>query len=214
MQLNQNKNKKMKNDLQLISAIKDGTSSEANVALTKIYNKYIGTINAFLRNNFTASDDMFQDAVAITFSKALNVKRIKAWNPEATFSTWLHTIAFNAMVDILRKEKKADFISVEDLTGDENKDYNSSQLEVTVDHTTGQDLLEDRELLNVIKFCIAKLSPVQKEVINYNLIDELNDVEISEITGRKPVTIRAHISRGKVSLQKLLKERGLSLESI
>jgi len=204
----------MKNDLQLISAIKDGTSSEANVALTKIYNKYIGTINTFLRKNFTASDDMFQDAVAITFSKALNVKRIKAWNLEATFSTWLHTIAFNAMVDLLRKEKKADFISVEDLTGDENKDYNSSQLEVTVDHTTGQDLLEDRELLNVIKFCIAKLSPVQKEVINYNLIDELNDVEIYEITGRKPVTIRAHISRGKVSLQKLLKERGVSLESI
>ena len=204
----------MKNDLQLISAIKDGTSSEANVAITKIYNKYFGFINAFLRKNFTASDDMFQDAVAITFSKALNVKRIKAWNPEATFSNWLLTIAFNAMVDLLRKKKKADFISVEDLTGDENKDYNSSQLEVTVDHTTGQDLLEDRELLNVIKFCIAKLSPVQKEVINYNLIDELNDVEISEITGRKPVTIRAHISRGKVSLQKLLKERGLSLESI
>lgn len=194
----------MKNDLQLINAIKDGTSSEANIAITKLYNGYVLIISAFLRRNFTASDDMFQDAVSITFSKALSVKRIKAWNPEATFSTWLHTIAFNAMVDILRKEKKADFISIEDLTG----------LEITVDNTTGQDFLEDRELLDVIKFCIAKLSLVQKEVINYNLIDELNDVEISEITGRKPVTIRAHISRGKVNLQKLLEERGVSLESI
>lgn len=203
----------MKNDLQLINAIKNGTSSEANAAITKLYNGYVLIISAFLRRNFTASDDMFQDAVAITFSKALNIKRIKAWNPEASFSTWLHTIAFNAMVDILRKEKKSDFISIEDLTGDEDKDHNSSQLEITVDNTTGQDLLEDRELLDVIKFCIAKLTPVQREAVNYNLIDELNDIEISEITGRKPVTIRAHISRGKVNLQKLLQERGVSLES-
>ena len=204
----------MKNDLQLINAIKDGTSSEANVAITKLYNGYVLIISAFLRRNFTASDDMFQDAVAITFSKALNIKRIKAWNPEATFSTWLHTIAFNAMVDMLRKEKKADFISIEDLTGDDDKDYNSSQLDITVDNTTGQDLLEDRELLDVIKYCITKLSPAQKEVINYNLIEELNDVEISEITGRNPITIRTYIHKGKINLQKLLQERGVSLESI
>ena len=210
----QSKQTKMKNNLQLINAIKDGTSSEANAAITKLYNGYVEVISAFLRRNFTASDDMFQDAVSITFSKALSVKRIKAWNPEATFSTWLHTIAFNAMVDILRKEKKAGFISIEDLTGDEDKDYNSSQLEITVDNTTGQDLLEDRELLDVIKFCIAKLPPAYKEVVNYNLINELNDIEISEIMGRKPVTIRAHISRGKVKLRKLLEERGVSLETI
>jgi|FLOH01.1.fsa_nt_gi RNA polymerase sigma-70 factor, ECF subfamily len=206
------KKTKMTNDLQLINAVKNGTSSEANAAITKLYNDNVLVIASFLRRNFTASDVLFQDAVAITFSKALNIKTIKAWNPDFPFSTWLHTIAFNAMIDLLRKEKKSDIVSIEDLTGDDS--YNSSRLELTVDNTTGQDLMENDELLDVIKFCIAKLPPSYKELINYNLIDELNDVEISKITGRKPVTIRAHISRGKVRLQELLLERGVSLENL
>lgn len=197
-----------KDDLTLVEVVCNGRGAQVESAIMELYNKYKPILTAFMYNSFTATSDIVEDAVSITLGKALNPEILRNWKPTAFFSTWVHSIAYNAMVDILRKEKKADVISVEDMVGDEDS-FNGSQIEVTVDEYTAQNKLEDEELMETIKYCIGKLSPVQSDLLNLNLIEQLNDKEIAEITGRKPNSIRPNIHRGKENLKKLLIEAGV-----
>lgn len=204
-------------DLMLVDIIVKSTGARQAKAYEELFNKYFPIMFRFVRGRYRSlREDEAQDAAIEGLTKAFKVERLTEYEPTHNFSTWLFTAVNHKVIDILRKEKKADTQYIEDMTPEEN----TGIIEVSIEHMTPDRVMQSKETFDLIKFCIGKLSNSQKDIVELSLIQELNDKEIvSRLWGddlsdkeieSKCNTVRATVHRGKKALQKLLLDEGMS----
>ena len=133
---------------------------------------------------------MSEEIVQETFEVA--IKNIDKFKGESKISTWLCQIAKYIWYKNLKKEKKVQNVSFEEL---ENVIISNTILE--------EQILEKQEKIEFFKK-IQKLDEQTKNVMYLRMLGNLDYKDIGEIMGRTPTWARVTFFRGK---QKLKEEK-------
>ena len=177
----------------LIKEYQDSNTLEAYEILVKRFKDPL--MNFVYR--FVGDRDVCTDVVQETMIKFyLNKDSYRSF---AKFSTWIYTIAANLAKNELKRRKRRVIFSI-----DNSDDEKSPQIEDKM--FMAPDRAADSEIKNeIIQKALLKVKPVYREVVILRDIQDLSYEEISEITGLTIGTVKSRINRGRIQLQKLLK---------
>jgi len=152
----------------------------------------------------TEADDLFSEVWVKV------VKAIPSYRPDAKFTTWLYTIARNAVIDVHRKESRkkgwlGNFISKKDNESEEILDAD----DYASQNPNPEELVAGREMEKAIDEIMESLPPEQKEVFIMRQQQGLPFAEIAKITGMKEPTVKSRMRYALTTLADNLEERGL-----
>lgn len=175
------------NDSQLIREIKDG-----NVQLySQLIERYERKITAFIYHMLKSSkmENMAEDLCQETFYKAY--RSLQTFREvEASFSTWLYTIARNTVLSELRKQR-AQQISLED-SGIQPPDSAEFQPE--------NSLLRG-EKVSMVRQAINNLPEKQRSALILREYDQLDYQEIANILGQTVSSVKSLLFRARASVK-------------
>lgn len=144
-------------------------------------------------NRFVKDSMEAEDIVQESFIKAF--KKLNQFKAEVTFGAWLKRIVINTSIDSI-KAKKQRLVDLEE-----------AHLKVIDTNTDTEWLLDDSISIEQIKHAIEQLPDKYKYVVMLYLIEGYDHQEISEILTISEVASRTQLSRGKLKLQELLKDK-------
>ena len=184
-------------DEQLMLACQKGRED----ALEELYRRYYGQVLMFIVR-IVQDRDLAEDLVQETFLRIYNNRT--SWQPRSKFTSWLYRIARNLCID----EKRRYWNRLVHMDS-EFMDYDSG------DSTSLLDRVEDR-ISNaretfaakideqVIKKALNQLSEDQREVIILNKYQGLSYIEIADILGATPESIKQRAYRAHLKLREIL----------
>ncbi|GFR36899.1 RNA polymerase sigma factor [Insulibacter thermoxylanivorax] len=175
------------NDSQLIREIKDG-----NVELySKLIERYERKILAFIFHMLKSSrlESMAEDLCQETFYKAY--RSLSTFREvEASFSTWLYTIARNTVLSELRKHK-AQQVSLEEIT---------VQPQIAPEAQPEQTVLR-YEKVSMVRKAINNLPEKQRSALILREYDQLDYQEIANILGQTVSSVKSLLFRARASVK-------------
>jgi len=156
-------------------------------AFGSLYDLYIDEIYRYIvyrvRHKETA-----EDITSKVFLKVLEaIQKVDSSRP---FGAWMYRVARNAVIDHFRSNKQHEDV-------DEMHDLSSK--EESAEEKTNS-LLDSERVQSLLK----KLTPIQQEVIELRVWQELSYKEIAEIVGKSEDNCKMIFSRAMVSLRKLM----------
>lgn len=154
--------------------------------IEQIYNEYFETVKKYLFC-LTNNNDIAEELTQETFYRA--VQKIDTFKGESKISTWLCTIARNVWYDELRKNKRIQNISEE-------------QLMTIEDENNLEDIILSNNDREEMHNKIQELDKVTKKVIYLRIIGELSFKEIGNILNKTENWARVTFYRGKQKLMK------------
>lgn len=162
-----------------------------------IIQRYQDKIMRYIKRRTKVSNTMADDVAQEIFIKVY--KNLNAYNSDMSFSSWIYRIAHNHIIDWYRKEKKHEYISMDDtesgtlysLAGEENSDKNSLT----------------QEIKNEIGEIVNSLPQDYKEVIILRFFEEKTYEEISDIMKIPVNSVGVYISRAKNTMKKKLLDK-------
>ena len=161
-------------------------------AQMQLYNQYCNGMYSVAKR-FVKHDAEAEDVVQDAFIKAFT--KLHQYNAEVTFGAWLKRIVVNTSIDAL-KSKKQRLVELDDV-----------HLKVVDTDNDDKWLADDTVSIQDIKEAINQLSDKYKYVVMLYLIEGYDHQEISEILKISEVASRTQLYRGKLQLQKLLKQK-------
>lgn len=173
-------------DSQLIREIKDG-----NVQLyDELMRRYERKILAFIFHMLKSAhlDSMAEDLCNETFYKAY--RSLHSFREvEATFSTWLYTIARNTVLSELRKNKTVK-VSLE-----------MSNEPVTSLETLPEQMILRNEKVTMVRDAINNLPEKQRSALILREYDQLDYQEIANILGQTVSSVKSLLFRARASVK-------------
>jgi RNA polymerase sigma-70 factor (ECF subfamily) len=181
-------------DEELILEFQQNDTEQAFEILVQRYkNPLVNFVYRFLGDYETCLD-----VVQETFIKVFRYKN--SYSTIAKFSTWIYTIAGNLARTEYQRRKRRKFFSINSYG--ENKET----FEIP-DERYRPDIATDSGIKDkIIQKALLKVSQAYREVVILRDIQGLSYEEISEIMGITVGTVKSRINRGRVQLQKLLKD--------
>jgi RNA polymerase sigma-70 factor (ECF subfamily) len=175
------------NDSQIIREIKDG-----NVQLyTLLIERYERKILAFIYHMLKSSnlESMAEDLCQETFYKAY--RSLQTFREvEASFSTWLYTIARNTVLSELRKQKMQQ-VSLED---------SGIQPQVSADSQPEHSILR-HEKVSMVRKAINNLPEKQRSALILREYYQLDYQEIASILGQTVSSVKSLLFRARASVK-------------
>ena len=175
----------MKHDTENIKKLIHEACGGSEAACQKILNLYKGRIFSYIyrmvRNYHDAEDLTFD-----TFIKCFNA--LSSFDVSRPFSTWLFTIAHNVTIDFFRKSKQ-------------EYEY------VDERHAVYDDFVEEHEKkrkTEKIDRALAKIAPLDRELVILFHREEYSYQEISEILSLPISTIKTRLHRARKKLKALV----------
>lgn len=138
-------------------------------AFTTLLDLYWNEVFRFMLKR-TENESDAEDVTIETFSKAFD--KIKTYNADFQFNTWLITIAKNIQIDHLRKKKSTIFF---DISAEQDKLAQN----VADSSPSAEDLLITEQNLSQLLAHIKTLKPAYQEVIQLRYFQELSYQEIA-----------------------------------
>jgi RNA polymerase sigma-70 factor (ECF subfamily) len=118
----------------------------------------------------------------------------------AKFSTWIYTIAGNLARTEYQRRRRRQIFSINSY-GEEKENYEIP------DERYRPDVITDSGIKDkIIQNALLKVSAAYREAVILRDIQELSYEEIAEIMRIEVGTVKSRINRGRVQLQKLLKD--------
>ncbi|WP_028289629.1 sigma-70 family RNA polymerase sigma factor [uncultured Olleya sp.] len=176
----------------IIDKAKQNDQKAFNYLLHTFWDQVYGFQLKRIQNENDAEDVTIQ-----TFSRAFD--KIKSYNNNYSFSTWLITISKNIHIDIIRKEKHS--IKQAISRTDNNEVYN------VLDETPSVEdkLITEQNLANLLRD-IKKLKPHYQEVIHLRYFQELSYKEISAQLKEPINNIKVKLLRAKKLLSEIIQK--------
>ncbi|MDQ0359770.1 RNA polymerase sigma factor [Breznakia pachnodae] len=183
---------KQKIDLKYVKKLKNGDRK----AFDYIYNYYKDSIYYFaltlLRNEADA-----EETVQETFIKVIeNINKLKN---DASFHSWIFTIAFNHSLSIKNKGKRKMELS---------DDTNLEEI-IEYKRTLTQEV-SDNELKVAIEHAILEMPERFHQVAFLKYFDDLTVSEIAEVMQMPVGTVKSRLSKIRDSVQPILTEQGFN----
>ena len=180
---------------QLIKEAQEGNQ----MAFTQLLDVYWNEVYGFMlkrTENETDAEDITIDAFSKAFSK------IAQYNPDYQFNTWLISIAKNAHIDLVRKQKQSRSVQFKD---DDHAAY------LIVDETpSAEDKLINEQNLSILLRFIKELKPAYQEVIQLRYFQEMSYQEISNQLDEPLSNIKIKLLRAKKLLADIILKKNKS----
>ncbi len=138
------------------------------------------------------AEDIFQD----TWIRV--IRNIGTFRGDCRFSTWLFQIALNLCRNQMRRKARRSFVGIEEasnLADDPEVD--------------GMKILQAQK----VRRLVASLPPKMREVIVLRYYHNKTDVEIAEVTGLPPGTVKSRIHRATELLRSKIESTELTAPS-
>lgn len=160
------------------------------------YGKMLAVCMRYSRDRDTA-EEMLQEGFIKIFDK------LKAFDYSGSFEGWIRRIIVNTAIDKIRKAKKDPSLT------DKDEDFKLGAVNPMIE----QEDIEFTEVRAEIAMeAIQSLSPAYRAVFNLYVIEEYTHKEIAEILGISEGTSKSNLSKAKLNLQRVLKERFMNLD--
>lgn len=169
----------------VIQACKKGN----RLAQLQVYDAYCDAMFT-IACRYLINENDAKDAMQEGFLKAFT--NLESFSPKATFGAWLKRIIINQCLDVIKARKI--LISDQDVESLTLLDDDDWQFETTI---SKQDIMD----------AIDQLSLKYKLVVTLYLIEGYDHLEISQILNIPIKTSRTQLSRGKLKLRSILKNK-------
>ena len=173
-------------DQQLISLVQEGNEA----AFAEIVRNYMDKIVNFLyqvTGDYQRAVDLSQETFLRVYFKADHYK------PIAPFSSWIYAIASNLAKTELKRRRRMNAVSLEELPP-------------TVDVSTPSGEDGDSGLSRNLKAALDALHPRYRLPVVLKDVEGYSQEEIAAIIKRPVGTVKARISRGRTMLRKSLEK--------
>lgn len=170
-------------------------------ALEKLYQRYYRPVLLFILR-IVQDRDMAEDLVQETFIRVYNNR--ESWQPRSKFTSWLYRIARNLCIDEKRRYWNR-LVHMDSQYSDSNVNNPVSPLERAEDDTgDARNHFASKIDEETIKKAINQLSPEQREVIILNKYQGMSYIEIADILGATPESIKQRAYRAHLKLRQIL----------
>ncbi len=163
-----------------------------SAAFALLYDRHVEAVYRYVY--YRVRDDAeAEDLTSDVFMKAL--RAMPRYEPRQAFLAWLYRIARNAVIDHVRRGGRQ--VSYEDALA----------------HPEVHDVVEpDAELLAMsdsatLRGALAKLTPLQQEVIVLRFLEGFSTLEIAKLIGKREGTVRGIQFRAIGALRQLIPSR-------
>jgi len=171
-------------------------------ALEELYRRYHRPVMMFILR-LVQNRDMAEDLIQETFLRVYNNR--ESWQPRSKFTSWLYRIARNLCIDEKRRYWNRMVHQDSQMSATIDPDSDTSFIDRVED--TGSDAREhfaSKIDEDTIKSAINQLSDEQREVIVLNKYQGLSYIEIAEILGSTPESIKQRAYRAHLKLRQIL----------
>ncbi len=159
------------------------------------YGKMLGVCMRYARDRDTA-EEMLQEGFIKIFDK------LEAFDYKGSFEGWMRRIVSNTAIDNIRKAKKNPLLT------DNDEDFKLGGLDPMVEAEEIEFVGLKAELALE---AIQDLSPAYRAVFNLYVMEEYTHKEIAEILGISEGTSKSNLSKAKMNLQRILKEKFMKI---
>lgn len=169
---------------------------EAFSALVDANKSKIYALAVKMTSNTEDADDIVQE----TLLKAID--NIEQFRGEASFGTWLYSIALNQTRALLAKKKQADLRPLEEYlpsssNGVTHGDTGTKLFDWKDPHST----LENQELARIIDEALAELPYLYREAFLLRYYEELSIKEIAELIDETVASTKSRVLRARLALR-------------
>lgn len=183
-----------------LKKIIDGCLANNRRSQEELFRLYYGKMLSVCMRYATdrdSAEEVLQEGFIKIFDK------LTAFNYEGSFEGWMRRIMSNTAIDSIRKAKKNPILT------DNDEDFKLGAEDPMV-------LMEDLESLGlkaeIALEAINQLSPAYKSVFNLYVLEDYTHKEIADILGISEGTSKSNLSKAKVNLQKILKEKFMNID--
>jgi RNA polymerase sigma factor (sigma-70 family) len=165
----------------------------------QVYNEYHKSILFYVSQRINDPEDA-RDLTQEIFIKAHRL--IKTYSMKrGAISTWIHKIAYTAIIDHFRTNHQDKYIAVSNFINSNGDD--AFQFEYPIAPTS---ILENKELDERIRVAFRELKPEYRRVATLYFVNEFRYEEIAKILDMKLGTVKGMISRSREMLKSNLEE--------
>ncbi|MCA9915915.1 MAG: sigma-70 family RNA polymerase sigma factor [Anaerolineae bacterium] len=162
---------------------------ENPAAFQRLYAHYFPRVFAYVAARVGREEDA-EDIVAELFLTVVQQINRFEYRGEGSFTAWLFRIAYNAVQQFYRRERKRTHIPLEDLPHIQSRGL------------LPDEALESKERFARLRQMISSLSDRRREIITLRFFGELRNQEIAEVLGLSEKTVASHLCRGLEDLQR------------
>jgi len=167
---------------ELLEAFRAGASTNY---LGELYQRYIPLVYG-LCLKYLANEAEAQDAVMDIYA-SLPEKVLKYTIDN--FNAWLYSVAKNHCLQIIRKHKKINFVSVDEVHMENEVLFTLTNIARSADEA------------EALQHCMGTLSEEQRISIQYFFYEEKSYADIVDITGYTLMKVKSYIQNGKRNLK-------------
>jgi RNA polymerase sigma factor (sigma-70 family) len=154
----------------------------------ELYEEFLPRVFRYIRYRVN-SNEVTEDLTSAVFEKALtNFEKYSA--EKASFSTWIFSIARNAVIDHYRTQARRPALSLE-----------KSEIEVSSNEPLPGDTLEKMEEREKLRAFISRLSVEEQEIIALKFGSDMNNRQISRIVGLSESNVGTRLYRAVKKLR-------------
>ncbi len=161
-------------------------------AFGALYDRHVDAVYRYVFYRVRNDADA-EDLTSEVFMRAL--RAIPRYEPRQAFLAWLYRIARNAVIDRARRARPQ--VSFEEALDHSAADH-------VIDPDASLATLSDR---GVIRQAMAKLTPLQAEVVVLRFVEGFSTPEIAKIVGKREGTVRGIQFRALATLRALIPSR-------
>ncbi len=173
------------NEKELYAALRAGDEN----AFEAFYEAYKNKVYKMMY--FSTSNEL--DAEELTRDTFLGfVESIPRFKGQCKTSTWLYSIAKNILKSYYNKKTKYRTVSLDNSAGDDMLDFIHS---LPDDESTPDELVQRKEVRDVIRAVFARLPESYRSVITHRYINGLSSRETAEIMDKTEGNIRVLLHR-------------------
>lgn len=184
-------------DLTLVEQVKAGNVR----AFETLHRRYYTRIYRFAFLRLGNAEDA-ADVASNTFCSALRKLHTFQFRRSDSIYPWLHRIASNLVVDVVRAQPAGGMLSLDAQAAEELDSF----LEyLPADGPSAQEMVERQELQALVRLAVNKLPADQARAIELRFLGDLSIREIAQELDRSEGAIKSLLHRALVALRQQLK---------
>lgn len=177
-------------DEEIARKVQNGDTESFGVLMERYGSKISRYGKKFLSNGHD-----IEDFVQEIFIKAY--VNIQSFDAMMKFSPWLYRIAHNEFINALKKKSRLPLFVF---------DFDAIFPHLPAEESADKEA-NDKDIKNMLDRCLVKLDSKYREPLILNYFEEMNYGEIAEILHIPVSTVGVRLSRGKIILKKIFKEK-------
>ncbi len=183
----------------LVAAARQGDRDAFRVLAERYYGRVYRMLLAMTRD-----PDVTLDLTQETFARAL--RGLRDFEMTASFHTWLHRIAHNALVDRARRARIRDSQALENDVRPVARDEQPFPVGPRVPGDPA-DEVEVEETLRVVRAALDQVRPAYREILLLREVEGLTYNEIAAVLQVRPGTVMSRLFAARMALREVLRER-------